>query len=139
MVESKDKAAAVEADNKASNHNRDKIKIAHRDQATNKIVLRNLQVQAEPRPNKVEGNRTVDKTQVVTSATIIQTGRAVVINRGKIVTAQTEEVVSSKDKIKTPAITAGIKNNEVLKGTSGFYTRRFLILRYKNLHVNNSK
>ena len=101
---------------------------------TRVTVRRNLPAVADNRIVLLQ--HPVDKTLVVIKEIIIPTDKVVETNpqdpvdRDKTATAQTEVVareVSSKDKIKIPAITAGRKNNEVLKRASGFYTRRFLI------------
>ena len=98
------------------------------------IVRRNLLAVAD---NKIVlPQDQVDKIPAAIKEIIIPTGKAVETNRedrvdkDKTVTGKTEVVareVSNKGKIKTPIITAGIKNNEVLKRTSGFYNRRLLI------------
>jgi hypothetical protein len=102
-----------------SNLNKVKIKTVHKAAATSRTVLKNLQVLAEHRLNKVVvvSNKDKIKTPVATSGIIIQTG-----NRDKTATGQTEVAareVSNKDKIKTPVITVGIKNNEVLNKMVG--------------------
>ena len=82
---------------------------------TKVTVHKNLQL-AEHRLSKVVNNQIVHKTKVATNA-IIPTDKAA--GRDKTVTDQTEVAdkveVNNKEKIKILAITAGTKNNLVLK------------------------
>ena len=149
----KDPVDKVEATSNPVNKDKtviNKIVVAAISKISSKVVIkvtvrRNLLAegnQQDPVDKIVLLQHPVDKTPVAIRETIIQTDKVVEISpqdpvdRGKTVTGQTEAAAREvnnpvdpvdKDKIKTPVITAGIKNNVVLKRTSGFYTRRFLI------------
>ena len=84
---------------------------------TIKTVLKNKAV-LQTRASKADNNLTLHHSMVVTGQTTTQTGN--LVGRDKTVTDQIEEVVdkvevNNKEKIKILAITAGRKNNLVLK------------------------